>query len=287
VAVDVRTRNSAVEALQTMLGAQLDELRRLGPRVLASDDDDAVHDMRVAVRRARSVLRTTRRLLEATWVQAVRTELAWIGGELGAVRDLDVLSERLAADARTLSGGDAAVSGTLLRPLSAEHASRRAHLLESLQSRRYERLLETLAAGVAEPPIRNRDVPVQNVAAREFKKLRKKGRLTHGLSNAALHKRRIRVKRARYAAELAAAARGDKANSFIAAAKLVQDVLGEHQDAVVARRKLRQLARSARQRDASLVAGRLIERQEQRMRTAREELPAAWKRLEKRGRRAW
>ena len=58
-----------------------------------SDDDAAVHDMRVAVRRLRSLLRTARPLLDRPWAESVRAELDWLAGRLGVVRDLDVLIE--------------------------------------------------------------------------------------------------------------------------------------------------------------------------------------------------
>ena len=88
-----------------------------------------------------------------------------------------------------------------------------------------------------------------------------------------LHAARIRVKRARYAAEL----EGDKA--YVQAAKRLQDVLGEHQDAVVAIGKLRDLA--ARMPDAAVAAGRLIEREHERARRTRDAWRASWKRLAK------
>ena len=82
---------------------------------------------------------------------------------------------------------------------------------------------------------------------------------------------RIKVKRARYAAEL----RGD--NEYVKAAKALQDVLGDHQDAVVAQERLRSLA--AQEPSAVLAAGRLIEREQARANGRRRDWPAAWKRL--------
>ena len=82
-------------------------------------------------------------------------------------------------------------------------------------------------------------------------------------------------KRARYAAELA----GRK--KLVQRAKELQDVLGEHQDAVVAAGRLRELAAGASPEQA-LVAGRLVEREaERRTRGARATWPKAWKKLRK------
>jgi CHAD domain-containing protein len=107
------------------------------------------------------------------------------------------------------------------------------------------------------------------------------------LSDSGLHKLRIRGKRARYAAELAQPGAGKKAARFVSAAKELQDILGEHQDAVVAVRQLRELARRTNRTDAALVAGRLIELQRKRRALSRRHLPGVWRRVMRRGKRAW
>jgi CHAD domain-containing protein len=89
-----------------------------------------------------------------------------------------------------------------------------------------------------------------------------------------LHAVRKKGKRARYAAELA----GQK--KLVKKAKKLQDVLGEHQDAVVAAERLRELAAGAAPEQA-LVAGRLVEREEERRAAARDEWPQAWLELRK------
>jgi len=80
------------------------------------------------------------------------------------------------------------------------------------------------------------------------------------------------VERARYAAELAGRA------ELVKRAKKLQDVLGEHQDAVVAAERLRGLAAAAAARQA-LVAGRLVEREEERRIGARADWPKTWRKL--------
>ncbi len=53
------------------------------PGVRLGEDPEELHQLRVATRRLRSVLRTATPLLEATWAQALRDELSWLGDELG------------------------------------------------------------------------------------------------------------------------------------------------------------------------------------------------------------
>jgi CHAD domain-containing protein len=69
-------------------------------------------------------------------------------------------------------------------------------------------------------------------------------------------------------------------------AKAFQDVLGEHQDAVVAEARLRELARSA-DPAAARATGRLVERLHLTRERARAGLPRAWRRLERAGAKAW
>jgi len=95
--------------------------------------------------------------------------------------------------------------------------------------------------------------------------------LTDESPDSELHEVRIKAKRARYAAELA----GD--GPYVKAAKVLQDVLGEHQDAVVAAGRLRELV--ARAPESSVAAGRLLEREQQRSLERRAEWPRAWKKL--------
>ena len=98
---------------------------------------------------------------------------------------------------------------------------------------------------------------------------------------------RIRGKRARYAAELAEGAVGKPARRFVQDAKRFQDVIGEHQDAVVAEKRIRVPARRDGRPRAHFAAGRLVERERERRRRARAAYPKAWKRLERSGKRAW
>ena len=64
-------------------------------------------------------------------------------------------------------------------------------------------------------------------------------------------------------------------------------MVGEHQDAIVAEKVVRDLAARTRGAGASLAAGRLVERQQDRRRRARDAYPKAWKRLRRAGDRAW
>jgi CHAD domain-containing protein len=114
------------DRLSEFVAAQLAELRANDPAVRESDDADAVHDMRVAIRRLRSVLRTARPMLDRAWVDDTRAELDRFGQLLGAIRDLDVLLEHLSVEARELGAG--AEARELLAPLEREREQAQAEL---------------------------------------------------------------------------------------------------------------------------------------------------------------
>ena len=80
---------------------------------------------------------------------------------------------------------------------------------------------------------------------------------------------------------------GKPARRFVQDAKRFQDVIGEHQDAVVAEERVRALLDRANGLGAHFAAGRIVERERRRRREAREAFPEAWARLEKSGKRAW
>ena len=101
----------------------------------------------------------------------------------------------------------------------------------------------------------------------------------------ALHELRIKVKRVRYAAELGGAPSGKRTGRVIAAATRMQDILGEHQDAVVGEERLRELAYRVDESGVAFVAGRLAERERVKREQIHERLPSAWKELHRLARR--
>jgi len=227
---------------------------------LAPEHED-VHQLRVAMRRLRAYLRAARPVLDESWSEPLRDELQELGRTLGEARDLDVLIEHFDAELERL---DEPGCATLVARLRTDREALQPALLESLGGKRWRGLLDRLEQ---EPPLRE-GPGLGSLAKAERKRLRKREVAADGTDDD-LHDLRKRVKRARYASELA----GE--DTVVDRAKDVQDVLGEHHDAVVAEEKLRALADG----ESGLAAGRLVERERERRRRARDEYPRAWKRL--------
>jgi CHAD domain-containing protein len=271
-----------------MLARQYREILAHDPGVRLGSDPEDLHRMRVAVRRARAILRSARPILDRAASEPLRAELKWLGSSLGSVRDLDVLLQRLREQVDALPADDRFAAERLAQVLADEHELARAQLVEALESDRYLTLLDRLAEMAREPAASGRQKPLASLAARRFERLRAGiAGLPKEPSDAELHRIRIQVKRARYAAELAEATVGRRAARFIARAKCLQDVIGEHQDAVVAARRIQEALASTRGSRVAFAAGRLVEREEERRHETRAAFPKAWRKLEKSGRLAW
>jgi CHAD domain-containing protein len=270
-------------ALAARLEEQVERLLASDPGVRLGDDPEDVHQLRVATRRLRAFLRVARPLVEREWADGLRDELGWLGRSLGPARDLDVMLDRLRTDLAEL-GDDAATAGGLVEALGAEREHARTDALQALSDGRYFALLDRLET-VAEPPLTGDDVTLRRLFRKELKRARAVFEaLGPDAADEELHGARIRVKRARYAAELASHELGKQGDRFVDAAKELQDVLGEHQDAVIAEQRLRAWAQA--HPDAGLAAGRLIDRALARKQQARSDWPARWKKLDKLGRKA-
>ena len=227
-------------------------------------------------------------MFETETVEALRAELAWLGAALGVRRDLDVMRDYLRDELATLEPVDRRGGHRLLRRLEEAREATRLELMKTLDDDRYFALLDRLEEIIAQPPVTNADVSLHDLAAREFRQLRKTVEaLPETPTDADLHQVRIKAKRARYAAELAAPVVGRPAERFVEKAKRLQDILGEHQDAVVAEGRLRELFDGVRGRRAGFVAGRLVERQRARRLAARADFARFWPKVERRGRKAW
>jgi len=269
----------------TALGMALaEQARRLvlhDPGVRLGSDPEELHQLRVATRRLRAFLRAGHGLVDRSWSDPVREELGWLARALGPARDLDVLIERLTEDVALMDDKDDRDHAFgLVASLEDERAEARVAVVAALSSDRYLALLDRLEH-VSEPAPGGVERSLRDVWRAEWRRTRKAlSRLDAASSDARLHAGRLRVKRARYAAELAAHELGKPGKAFVAAAKGLQDVLGEHQDAVVAQARIRKWAAGGGDAGA---ASLLAARERARVEATRAAWPAAWKMLRRAG----
>lgn len=250
----------------------------------AGVDPEGVHQMRVAVRRMRAALKAESDIPGA---DALQEELKWLGASLGNVRDLDVQIEHLRAQAADFADEEKAAVEQLLKGLLTDRRRARQRMLGVLRSRRYAALLEQLNGLAANELPVNGAAPgttkkqwAANLAGlikRPYRKLTKAAdALGADPPDDDLHALRIQGKRLRYAAELAAPAGGKPVEKLIKATKGLQDVLGDHQDAVIAEQEVRRLLAELGDTievNVVFVAGRLVERE----RARRADCRARWR----------
>ena len=285
-----RTAGEAVRAAMTQA---VDRIVRndAGMRIR---DAESLHQARVGLRRLRSHLRVLRPLLDEQWADALGDELRGLGRQLGEVRDLDVLIDRLGA----LTADLRPVIDPLVDDLSARRDARQKALLAWLRDGRYAALLERLVAASAAPRlVRAASRPARSALPPLFEKAWKRlakhaGTMSMDWTDADFHELRIHAKRARYAAEAIGPAldssRAEDAADLGKRIAALQTLLGELQDAATSREEI--LAAAARHPEDgpfNLAAGISLEREVQRAAVARSLVPDAWRELRRPKHRRW
>jgi CHAD domain-containing protein len=281
---------TAADVVRYSVGASAARLIRHDAGVRLGLDPEDVHQARVATRRLRSDLRTFKPLLVTGWAAPLRDELRWLGGLLGEVRDRDVLLDMVRSPAESLPDGDRATAVRGIRVLVTERSHARERLLEALRGSRYVALLNRLVDAAREPLLlQEAEAPATEVLAplarRRWRKVKRElSDLGPVPDDERLHRTRILIKRARYAAEAVSPVAGKSVHRFAKAAADVQDLLGAHQDAVVAETWLRDHASGRR---AAFVAGRLAAVIRAEAEVHRSDLKSSLKKLRARGKKAW
>ncbi|MEU4199349.1 CHAD domain-containing protein [Streptomyces sp. NPDC039022] len=284
---------TAGDAVLAYVREQIRTLVELDPAV-RRDVPDSVHQMRVATRRLRSAFRSYGAVLDRSVTDPISDELKWLAGELGVDRDREVLAERLREGLRELP------RELRLGPVAARlrlwsqrrRLGSRQSLLAVLDGARHLALLESLHTLLADPPLRPAAArpPGRTMAKAVLKDYRRlDGRMAAALAappgperDEALHAARKAAKRVRYAAEAATPVLGRPAKKFATRMKRVQQLLGEHQDSVLARAALRDLAVQAHGAgEGGFSFGLLYGREEAVAAAGERELPGVWRKASK------
>src|SRR5215470_4742186 len=245
-------RSPAAEVIMAYARAQVRALVSYDPLV-RRDAPDAVHQMRIATRRLRSLLRSFGHVLRRGELESLGGELKWLGDALGTARDVEVLDGHLRGALAEMPpelvlGPAAARVRVHFAPVEARA---RSAVLEALDSERYLALLDGLDRLLADPPLTaEAGQPAARLLPpairRARRRLRRRLRRARGMPtgpdrDAALHEARKAAKHARYSAEAVSPAFGKPARRFAKRVRKVQSALGEHHDGVVARAATRDL----------------------------------------------
>lgn len=241
----------AADALRVMLATHVKHLL-LADVAVRRELPDAVHQMRVAARRLRSVLATFQTLFDREWSAGLREDLKWLASELGAIRDAEVLQERLDEHAETLpadfrSGTLRAIDAVLTRRRDAAQSG----AIAALRSDRHDFVIQDLVDAANTPRFTDQAYRTCREAlppslAKTWRTLeRSVNRLELTTPSSHWHAARIKAKRARYAAEALSPIFGKKIERLANRLSDVTEILGSHQDAHVAQQFLLEVVPSA------------------------------------------
>jgi triphosphatase len=240
---------TAAEAFQAAGRGALAQIATNATLLREGADAEAVHQLRVAIRRLRSTASTFAPMLGAD-AQRLQADLRWLAQACDAARNLEVLAERISDD-----GSDAGAHLAAAIAEAGRKASRQA--AEAVASERFRILMIELAAWVetggwlADPTLgARRDRPAEEFAAEalshRWRKLRKRAANLEAGSDETRHEARIAAKKLRYAAETFASLFPPKpARRFVAALRDLQDQLGALNDVATAAVVLPQLGLDA------------------------------------------
>jgi CHAD domain-containing protein len=251
-------------------------------------DPEYLHQLRIAVRRSRTVQRQFKHVFPPFDLTGFRSEFKWLQCATGESRDLDVYLLGF-DELRGLVPEDMQDDlGPLRQVLGHWRLTAQAEMARTLSSRRTDELLgdwEMLLESLVERPVEDRrdaTLPIGELAGRRirrvYKQMRKMGRKLDPDSPAGgFHELRKKGKELRYLLELFGLQvhDGEVVSDLVSALKELQDVLGRHQDREVQIAMLRSLADEVaglpRGPQAVLAMGVLIERLRADEREARRE----------------
>jgi CHAD domain-containing protein len=244
------------DAAATLVLTRLLEVIRANFDGAADDvDSEFLHDLRVAVRRSRSVQRQLRSVFPAEDLAGFRSEFRWLQRTTGAARDLDVYVLEFEQTRALVPHGARADLGPVLAALRLRRRSVREEMVRALRSPRTTNLLSdwgALLEGLIELPVDDRPGAARSIGElagerirKLYKRMTKMGRaIDPGSPPVAYHELRKKGKELRYVLELFGAQLwpDEVVKPMIKSLKSLQDVLGRHQDREVQIETLRSLA---------------------------------------------
>lgn len=271
-------------AFAHILGHLADVLLHLAP--LAADIESGtvpVHQMRVAVRRARSALSIFPPVEDTVVLSRGADALRDLGHMLGPARDWDVFMTETAPPVEAALP-DQANLRALSRAGARRRRAARAALSAYLTSAEFRLLsIELACLAAAEWTLPDTEPPPLNefaagVLRARWKKLVHVGKSLEDLDNPGLHGLRLKAKRLRYAAEFFAPLFPGKATSrFIRRLSVLQERLGLFNDTTVAETLLRELNASP-----GYASGLILGFTAARGAGVRPKIAAAWARFRRR-----
>lgn len=241
------------EAIQTVGRACQRHLLRNEAHLRELHDPEAVHQMRIALRRLRSALSVFNSVVSGPETEALTAELKWLTDELGPARDTDVFIAEILDPILAVHPDENGLAALATR-FEHRKATHYRRALAAIDDRRYTALMLQIGAWIEGGAwLRPDDPAMQAQIARpcggfaaetldiRHKKVLKRGKRFSVQDVCQRHRLRVQIKKLRYASEFFSDVwgKGKPVKAYVRALKALQDDLGNLNDIAVAHSLLR------------------------------------------------
>jgi CHAD domain-containing protein len=228
---------------------------------VAAIDIEFLHDLRVAVRRTRSILKLAGDVLPGNLAEQFQPEFKWLGDLTTPVRDLDVYLLELDNMSARLTSADPHDLGPFRSFLVRHRAAERRRLVRGLRSQRFKQVMSDWRDELIKVALEGHDShggkPASSLARqrieRAFRNVVRRGkRITADSPSEQVHELRKRCKELRYLLEVFRPLFADaQYRPLIKELKALQDTLGDFQDGEVQREAVREFAAAMMEQGAA------------------------------------
>ena len=288
---EILATDPMAEAGRKIFAGQIRRMRSHEEGSRTGEDIESVHQMRVSIRRMRSLFRLIGSYYRPGIVAKYQRGLRDIARALGAIRDLDVLILDLQEFQASLPAESRPAMEELLTLLDARRSQYRLRLNELFDSKRYGRFVQQFRrlctkSGAGARRIKRREAPHQ---VRHVLPLLLHERMAHvkaydtvlpATEDATLHNLRVEFKQLRYAVEFYQPVLGISAGRFLRQVKAMQEILGRINDIAVFTAYLRRL--DDLPPDQAALVENYIETRDAELVALREQFNEAWTRFNNR-----
>jgi CHAD domain-containing protein len=228
------------------------------PGTVAAIDTEFLHDLRVAVRRTRSILKLAGDVLPGDLAERFSPEFKWLGDLTTPVRDLDVYLLELDTMAGRLTSANPSELDPFRTFLVRHRAAERRRLVRGLRSRRFNELITEWRGALAQVAAESNGEPTVAALARQrigraYRNAVRRGkRIDADSPSEHVHALRKRCKELRYLLEVfrPVCARAPH-RRLLKELKALQDTLGEFQDGEVQREAIHEFAAAMMEQGAA------------------------------------
>jgi CHAD domain-containing protein len=232
------------ERLAADFEQRLDVVERASRRVRRGDDSEAIHDLRVGIRRLSAALAAWEPLLRPGPRARARRMLRRVRQALGPAREAEVLLADLEPRLRAATPADRLVTVDVLRRLERRVLLGRTRAIRLARNERLERIARRVRRSADDLSERLGHRPsivlegMQWLAKVGTQALRACDDAAREPEDAVLHRARIALKKWRYAAECFAAVGIPTASPEPGVMRVIQEALGEVHDRAALRERL-------------------------------------------------